>query len=389
MTEEYSKLIQAEEAAAQEAEPSAEELSLSALGGAIGAFGSDSLYHKTLQGTPIHGLIASSTSPQNMQIDAITRAGTITSGGVIITVDEEALLDVSAQTFKVLIMLLTIATEQLPRGNAITAEAIQRGRSVSITLEDYMSACKIKDKKTAREQLNAAIFALYGISLEWDETEWRVPEGKSRKVKQTAHHRMRITDHTITREEGNPVKHGEAEVRLSFDMAEYLSGAFIMPYPSALLSVHTQKNPYSFPIGWKLCTLYNMNYGKPTQNRTTVETLLRAAKGIPRYERIAARGQIFDRIIKPFDRDMRALVSGGVLASYYYFDDNGARVDELASLNYQEFIRLNVHYELSGYPDQTPRIEAKERRIQAAITRRKNAARRKQAEEPAEETGAE
>ena len=345
---------------------------------ALGPFSSGSQFHKVSQGTPIHGLIASSTSPQNMQINAITRAGTINSDGVIITVDEEALLSVSAQTFKVLIMYLSKATEQLPRGDQITAEAIQRSRAVALTLEEYMRACRIKDKKSAREQLNTAVSALFGISLEWDETEYNKPEGKSRKVKERVHHRMRITDHTITREEGNPVKRGAAEIRLSFDMAEYLAGAYIMPYPSALLTINTHKNPYSIPLGWKLCALYNMNYGKPRQNRTTVETLLRAAKGIPRYDVIAEKGQVFDRIIKPFDRDMRALVEAGVLSSYYYFDDNGDRIDSIASLTYSEFSALNVWYEIKDFPNQAPRLEAKQKRISAAINRAKRAARKKQ-----------
>ena len=349
--------------------------------GGLGPLASGSQFHKVSQGTPIHGLIASSTAPQNMQINAITRAGIINSDGVIITVDEEALLAVSAQTFKVLIMYLSKATEQLPRGDQITAETIQRSRAVSLSLEEYMRACRIKDKKTAREQLNAAVLALYGISLEWDETEYNKPEGKSRKVKEKVHHRMRITDHTITREEGNPVKRGAAEIRLTFDMAEYLAGAYIMPYPSALLTINTHNNPYSIPLGWKLCALYNMNYGKPRQNRTTVETLLRAAKGIPRYETIAKRGNIYDLLIKPFDRDMRALVEAGVLSSYYYFDDNGDRVDSIASLTYSAFSALNVWYELKGYPDQAPRLEAKQRRISAAINRAKRAARKNKPED--------
>ena len=350
-------------------------------GSVVGAFASDSLYKRTLQGKPIHGLIASSTSPQNMQIDAITRAGTINSEGVIITVAEEALSDVSAQTFKVLIMSLTKATEQLPRENQVTPEAILKGRTVKISLDEYMNKCGIKDKKSAREQLNTAIRTLYGISLEWDETEYNRPEGKSRTVKETVHHATRIVEHIATREGGNPVRRGEAEIQLTYSMAEYLSKAYIMPYPSALFAINTQYHPYSIPFCWKLCSLYNMNYGKPTQGRTTVETLLRAAKGIPRYETLASKGKIWERIISPFDRDMKELVERGILSDYYYFDDMGARVDNIAELNYLTFSGLNIWYELKGYPDQTPRLEAKQKRIEAHIRQaRRAAAKRKEAE---------
>ena len=347
-------------------------------------------YSNVVQGEPLHGLIASSTAHGNIQLNAVTHEGTMQSEGVLITIDEEAIQDISGQTFKVLIILLTEATKQLPRADAITAEAVNKGRKVQITLAKYMEACRIKDLKEARAQLNNAIRALYAVSLEWDETVYEKPEGKSRKVKTTKHHRMRITDHTITQEEGNPVKRGVGEIRLSFDMAEYLSGSYIMPYPDALLSINTHYHPYSLPLGWKLSTLQNMNFGTERSNVTTVKTLLSAAKGIPRYSDIAQQGHIYERIITRLDRDLAALVEAGVLSTYWYFDDGGDRIDggyyksgkymesgKLALLSYTEFSALNVHYELKNYPDQTPRLEAKSKRIKAAISRRKNAAKKK------------
>lgn len=345
----------------------------------------EALYATTLQGTPIHGLLASATTPQNIQIDAINHSGTMQSEGVLITIDEEAIQDISAQTFKVLIILLTLLTSQLPHENAITAEAVNKGRSVKLSLGDYMAKCRTKDKKEARAQLNNAIRALYAVSLEWDEQTYERPEGKSRKVKVTKHHRLRVTDHTITEEEGNPVKNGVAVFKFSFDMAEYLSNAYIMPYPEALLTVNTHNHPYSIPLGWKLCALHNMNFGKPTQNTTTVKTLLAAAKGIPRYENIAAEGEIYRRIISRLDRDLAALVKAGVLSEYWYYkkdDTTKIKGDQLGLLSYAEFSALHVHYELKDYPDQTPRLEAKSKRIKAAISRRKNAAKKK-----AEESG--
>ena len=331
------------------------------------------LYSPVLQGKPIHGLISSSTARGNIQMNAITHVGTMESEGVIITIDEDAIQDISPQTFKVLILLLTEATRQLPHEITATAEAIQKGRIVKLSLKDYMEACKIKDVKEARNQLNDAIKALYSVSLEWDEESYIKPEGKSRKTKITNHHRMRITDHTITQEEGNPVKRGVAEIRLSFDMAEYLSNAYIMPYPHSLLFINTRYHPYSIPLGWKLCTLHNINYGKDTANITTVKTLLSSAKGIPTYGELSQRGNIYDRLIKPFDRDIAALVEAGVLTAYWYYNDSGDKIEssQLGLLSYAEFSALHIHYELKDYPNQTPRLEAKSKRIKAAISRRK------------------
>lgn len=352
-------------------------------------------YSNVLQGKPLHGLLSSSTAHGNIQIDAITHSGTMQSEGVLITIDEEAIQDISAQTFKVLIIFLTLLTAQLPHGNIIQANAIQKARIVKLTVDHYMRVCGIKDKKEARAQINTAVKTIYAFSLEWDEQVYEKSEGKSRAVRITKHHRMRITDHTITEKEGNPVKNGAAELRFSYDMAEYMSNSFIMPYPDAILTINTRYHPYSIPLGWKLCTLHNMNFGTERANTTTVKTLLNAAKGIPRYSDLAQRGNIYDRLIYPFDRDLAALVEAGVLSTYWYYRDDGTRIEggyykggkyiesgKLALLNYTEFSALYIHYELKNYPDQTPRIEAKSKRIKAAISRRKNAAKKK-----AEETG--
>ena len=355
--------------------------------GVVGSFASDSLYKKTLQGKPVHGLIASSTSPQVMQINAVTGAGEMNINGVAIVVDAEVIPIFTPQAFQVFIMLITKATEQLPRENQITPEAILSNRMIRITLDDYMRLRKIRDKKNAREQLNAAVRSLYGISLDWYETGYNKPEGKSRKVKERTHYSTRILDKIGTREGGTPVRRGAAEVQLTYDMAKYLAGAYIMYYPAALLEINTQYHPYSVQLGWELCSLYNMNWGKQNQGKTTVKTLLKAANGIPRYEEIAATGQVYDRIIRPFDRDMRELVDRGVLADYYYYDDMGARVDNIGAISYLTFSGLNVCYTIANYPDQRPRIEAKQKRISNAISRRKKEAdkRKAQAEEQAAE----
>ena len=353
----------------------------------VGSFASDSLYHKALQGTPIHALIASSTSAHAMQIDAITRAGTISGDNAIITIGEEAILSVSAQTFKVLIMLLSIGADQLPRKDQpYNADAIQRGRVIRLSLSEYMRHCKIRDAKTAREQLNTAISALYHISVEWvEKRDWYGEDGKKLRKPEERTHRMRIVEHTVTNENGKPVRNGTAEVWLTYSMAEYLSRAYLMPYPEALYEINTNNHPYSIPFAWKLCALDNNNITNNHPERvghTTVKTLLKAAKGIPRYESIAHRGNIYDKIIRPFDRDMKELVDRGILTAYYYFDPMGNRVSGLSDLNYQEFSSLSIWYEINRYPDQTPRLEAKAEKKEKA---KRNAIRRAKAKKRKEE----
>ena len=347
-------------------------------------------YSNVLQSKPIHGLLASSTAHGNIQLNAITHEGSMRSEGVLITIGEGAIPNISAQTFKVLIILLTDVTEQLPRKNEISAEKINKGRKVQIPLKEYMRICKIKDVKEARAQLNDSIRALSSIKLEWDEDIYIKPEGKSHTVKQKRHYSMPILGLTSTDVTGKPIKNGTAYANFDYDMAEYLCGVYMMPYPADLLTINTAYHKSSIPLGWKLCALHNMNIGKKRANITTVKTLLSSAKEIPRYEDIAATGGIYRNIILRFDKDLAALVEAGVLSSYWYFSDDEERIESgyykdgkyiesgrLALMSYAEFSALYIHYELKDYPDQTPRLEEKSKRIKAAISRRKNAAKKK------------
>lgn len=334
-------------------------------------------YVDTLQGKGINGFFA--TSARAGEVNAITGETILHGNDVIAIIDADAIQEISPQTFKVLIVLLTALKANLPCDENTTADLINKGRIVRIPLAKYMEVCQIKDRTTARQQLNDAIRALYSVSLRWTETAYVVPEGGTRKKKTVLEHEIRLTDHIIREPNDSPVKCGYADFKFSFDMAEYLSHAYVMSYPLSLLTINTKKNPNSIPFGWKLSDLHNQNFGKPTQDTTTVKTLLNSSKGIPAYEKIAASGEIERRIITPFDRDMYALVEAGVLSDYWYYSEDGTPInrDKVKSLSYREFASLNIHYELKGYPDQTPRIEAARQKRIATAKRRSAAAKNK------------
>jgi len=363
------------------------------------------LYSKVYQSNPIHAFISS--GQRDITIDPVTHGITIESDGVKIKMkpspDGKPL---TKQAAKVLIILLLKVTGQLQYGDDISAHVIDRGRKVEITVAEYMEMCNINDVKEARAQLNDAISALQFVSFEWDEVEWKTPEGKSRRVKEYNHHTLNLTDETITPKGTKKSKHvtrGVATFVFGFNMAKYLSNAYVMPFALRLLSINTKRHPHSVPIGWKLCLQHNLNFANDKRRYTeTVKTLLDAAKDIPRYSDMAAKGKIYDRIIKPFDRDFAELVRIGVLSEFWYFDDDGNRIDSdflieaglleptytdeqgerihrttVATLSYSDFSALHVHYAMKDYPDQTPRIEAEQKRIKNAIRRKQIAAKKK------------
>lgn len=314
-------------------------------------------YSNVLQGKPINAYITSSS--KKLEKDRITGVNKIQSEGVTISFAEQFLSNViNPSTFKVLIILLTKATIQLPGREAVTDELINNGRKIRISVREFQEACGLKDIKTAREQLNKAIRALSAINFEWTETD-----GKSKRLCS-----MPLAGFVVT-EETKVIQNGAAEFWINFDMAKYLCNSYIMPYNPALLTINTHLNPASLPIGWKLTALHNMNQDKPSSEKTTVKTLLKAAENsIPRYEDIAAIGGIYERIIKPFHRDMEALVAAGILETFDYFDSNWCLVlpDKLKSLSFKEFQALNIQYVMKDYPAISPRQIEKRRRLREA-----------------------
>lgn len=332
--------------------------------GTVGPFGSDAMYYKTLQGPLVNNIISSLTTT-GVQLDAIAHTAELyREGNKIIRIDERALDDLSDQAIKVLIILNNKATEQLPQKADFTEASILRNRTVKISLGEYMAACEIGDRKSARDQLNAGVRTLYAVSYNWQEVMYIPQEGKRKDKREEKHYSTRIVETIGTMEGENPVKRGTADLVLTYGYAEYLALSYYQNYPAALLKINSKLHPYSISLGWKLSTMYNMDAGKATQGKTTVATLIKAVKKFPRYN--PAKGQAYQRIIHPFDRDMQELVERGILSDYAYYDGMGNRITTLASLSYAEFSALDVRYTMAGYPDQTPLIEARQKRISAA-----------------------
>ncbi len=101
-----------------------------------------------------------------------------------------------------------------------------------------------------------------------------------------------------------------------------------------------------------------MNMGKTNENMISVETLLAAAPGLPRYEDIAHRGKIGRDLIEPFEKDMTALDE--VLA-WEYCHSNGKPLsdEELSSFDYSIFSQCLIHVIWRSYPDATSLLEGR------------------------------
>lgn len=128
------------------------------------------------------------------------------------------------------VKLLDILAIKLTKSNHYKAkDANTLKRTVTFSLDEYMTFLGVKDVKDARKRLKEALDTLYSISLEWEE--------KSRgEVKNYT--KMRIC-------ESQGINRGIASFTFTADMANYLNQAYVMQYPLELLAI-SERNPNAY-----------------------------------------------------------------------------------------------------------------------------------------------
>ena len=223
-------------------------------------------------------------------------------------------------------------------------------RTVTFSLDEYMTYLDIKDVKDARKRLKEALDTLYSISLEWEE--------KSRgEVKNYT--KMRIC-------EAQGINRGIASFTFTADMANYLNQAYIMQYPLELLAI-SERNPNAYPIARKLALHHSIdnNIKRGTANIISVAKLLEVAPEIPNIEAVRkVNGSWNERIRGSLEKALDAI--GGIL-SWEYCNTKGLPLTDkqLEIAEYETLIKLFVKFDLKGAPDQTERLEEKKKRVTA------------------------
>lgn len=283
-------------------------------------------------------------------------------GVVIIT--NNINMTMNANTLRVYDILVSEMTPTLPHvgttGDDVPLEAIDRARHIRLSIADYLRLCGKKDRKAARDQLNAAAKELYEISIEWDETEFI--KGSKGNKKNNKHWKTRIID-TLGSNLDSPVKNGVLEVSFTMDLAKYLAQSPIMPHAQKLFSINQKKHPHAYYIGRELELHHNMNLGKPNENRISVKTLLKAAPDIPKYEDVMrTTKQVKRDIIDRIDASLIALRDEyGVLEEWHYCNPKGIELTDkqVEDYSYSEWSTWLVEYELADYPQQERKRLAK------------------------------
>ena len=256
------------------------------------------------------------------------------------------------KTLKVgVVKLLDILAIKLTKLNHYKAkDANTLKRTVTFSLDEYMTFLDIKDVKDARKRLKEALDTLYSISLEWEE--------KSRgEVKNYT--KMRIC-------ESQGINRGIASFTFTADMANYLNQAYIMQYPLELLAI-SERNPNAYPIARKLALHHSIdnNHKKGTANIISIAKLLEVAPEIPSIETVrAVNGSWGERIKGALEK---ALDTISDIIPWEYSNSKGAPLtdSQLDISDYDTFIKLYIKFDILGAPDPTKRLEEKKKRVTA------------------------
>ena len=256
------------------------------------------------------------------------------------------------KTLKVgVVKLLDILAIKLTKSNHYKAkDANTLKRTVTFSLDEYMTFLDIKDVKDARKRLKEALDTLYSISLEWEE--------KSRgEVKNYT--KMRIC-------ESQGINRGIASFTFTADMANYLNQAYIMQYPLELLAI-SECNQNAYPIARKLALHHSIdnNHKKGTANIISIAKLLEVAPEIPNIEAVRrVNGSWSERIRGALEK---ALDTISDIIPWEYSNSKGAPLtdSQLDISDYDTFIKLYIKFDILGAPDPTERLEEKKKRVTA------------------------
>lgn len=319
-------------------------------------------YSPMLNNVSMNDLI--NTSQKQIMTDPYTGAGVARTNQTEIDFDNICNVKMNYQTKRTLDMLTIKLTGQITKKET-DANKINKARDVSLTVQEYMENCELKDKTAAYKQLTDAIRTIYEASLKGKKTVYEKTGKKNKNGKPIyAEKKKNFETHILSAIEEDAdapiVKDGKIKVRFEYDLVEYLAHSPIMQYHKELFKINPKYNPHSYFIGRKLCLHHNMNKGKTNENRISVETLLASCPDLPSYEEIKGEArQLSKRIIDPIERDLDLLQAKGILSSWEYCRTGGEPIpqDQLEKRTYEIWSKWLIQFELADYPEEE--IEAK------------------------------
>ena len=162
------------------------------------------------------------------------------------------------------------------------------------------------------------------------------------------------------------IRNGNIKINFDIDAAAYLTNAYMMNYPTALLKIDNRK-PNAYEIGRKIA-FHNSNDNnrrQGTENTLSVDSLLKAAPQIPTMQDLEERGQRNwkEKIKKPLESSLNENVSINLIKTWQYRDPKTYKTysaEDAQAMTWTQYSRLMVDFVMIDAPEQEERRGKKE-----------------------------
>lgn len=166
-----------------------------------------------------------------------------------------------------------------------------------------------------RKAANAEMETLFSMSLSWTEPRGT---GNKRKLRD-------FVDVRLLQAKG--IKNGHIHLQFTEAITHYLTHAYVMPYPTALLAID-EYSERTYNIGFKLAYHHGFtnNIKRGTNHIISVEDLLNACGDMPRAEDInktTDRGHWKRRIKEPLENSLDLLKKQKVITQWEFSNAKG------------------------------------------------------------------
>lgn len=238
-----------------------------------------------------------------------------------------------ARDYKITASTLQLLLYILVKASALTLT--KDDRQISISLNQYLKLRNNDNPVSARRKINEDLNKLLSLHIRFEDKNYKDEKSK-------IHFFDMNLFSSITK-----FRNSEIQVALTPEFVNYYNTLPKMYLPTKIFEIDTRYNPNAFYILWELAYQHNVNRNnKERANTISVKTLLNYCPKIPDYNEIKESGQIYQRIIQPFERDMQALLS---IIDWYYIGIFDTK-QPLGKKRLSEFLELKLHFIFKNMP---------------------------------------
>lgn len=204
--------------------------------------------------------------------------------------------------------------------------------------KEYKGYRNLKNQDSLRDKINQDIKVLVQMFLEFDDLKFRT----NKITHKTTSYNKKLFMNLCS--SSSIYRKKIIQIAFTPEFLEYYRSLPCMYVPKEIFSIDTRRNKNSLSLLWRLSTLKKMNEKKTNNGIVSVTNLLNHCSCIPNYNKIKHSGQIKQRIIDPFIRDLEVLKS----IEWQFIDEFNNVVDKSQVKSYIQFVNLKVKYDFKN-----------------------------------------